>query len=647
MPLIPRAFWLMAPLLAGVLTALTGPLPPPEQPPLRTWNIAPGQEREVVQWLGPLTDGAQLPGNVHISGVQIAQNHLQLELAGENSPIGLVTLTPVGQPLELQTALPPNLPPDLANFIRNGARHLPLPGPFALSQPQLRPPPLVPWTILAAGYATLRFFSLLTLLFSALWFWRTQPKQRLPYALLTILAALLRWKLSPPTFLHELYHVDESLSSLAGQPGFFNGYAGPALYSALVPWLHMNPAPIFAIHLVASTLCVPLLGRLAAHVWQNPQAGYVAALLLAFSPLHLRWGMAEDQWILGTFWALLALTLWLEALQTDYLLPLLLALLATSLGLQTRPELLPLPLLLLLLARGQVRVWVRRPRVWLCLLLATLATWPLLLLLLHRPDPPPATLEHLLALPHLSQWLDPTWTPLPLLWFSVLALVLALVSRRVDVLLLTLAALVWTGIPLLFFGSPGPFLQRTQLFPTALLLVLAAGALPNLLNTLPLRLWLAGLVFLLSLALHDRLQPVTQLFAQQREWEFLHANVMKLPLTQQLLAPAGNFPDRFPIALFAQHPPPELVNQDLALAQNRWPEPGQKTLYYQSMACFIADQYGRPPPAGQHPRCQAVQDRYVLEPVLTTTLDAPGDLPLWHSLPGHFPVGFWRLKAWK
>ncbi len=651
LPPVSRRWVLGFVVLAALVAGVTGPLPPPpEQAEAPTWVIAAHQESAVLQWLGPLTDGAQLTPEWRVADVAIAPEGLRLHLRDRSAQPGpWATLRVDCQPPKLALDLPDGLPPDVAQTVQVAAAALRLPGPFHLTQPVARPRPVVSWHSLALAYLTLRFFSVLTALFAALWLARGLPRALwLPYAALTVLAAVARAWLSPATFLHEFYHVDESLSQLAGQPGFFNGYGGPALYSALVAWLHADPAWMFAVNGLASTLSVPALARLATRVWRDERAGIAAGLLLALSPMHLRWGAAEDQWILGTAWTLLALAAWLDALDTDDAFAALVGLLAAVLAMHARPELLPLPVLLLALAlvhqRAWLARWLRTRDAWLALAVAAVALWPMALLLLHRTPPPHATLEYIKLWPH-AQWRNPVWTPLPLQILSAVAVALALAQRRWRVVVVALAAVVWIVLPMLFYGAVGPFLQRTQLLSDALALGVTAGALPQLLGVLPQPIWLAGLLLALLVTVHDRVPEITALHAQQREWTFLHDHVPELPPAKRLLAPAGKSFDHFPILLFPAQTAPQLLALEDVFASHRWPLPGRDLLYYQSMACWFVDSGQRIAPRDIQPMCAAVRAHYAMEPLAVAELEGPVGPMLLSPPQPRFPVGFYRLTA--
>jgi hypothetical protein len=654
-PKLPRGLLPGIVLIAAIVAGVTGPLPPREQPAAPAWVIPEHQEAAVLAWLGPLTDGAQLTPTWRVADVAIAPDALRLNLQGkppQPEPNAVaepnwVTLRLDCTPPKLAVELPPRLPPEIAQTVQVAAAALKMPGPFQLAQPVARSQPIVSWQLLALAYLTLRFFSVLAALLAAVWLFGRLPRSLLlPYLALTLLAGVARAWLSPATFLHEFYHVDEALSSLAGQPGFFNGYEGPALYSALVPWLHWDPSWLFAVNFLASTLTVPALARLAATLWDDERAGLAAGLLLALSPLHLRWGAAEDQWILATAWAVLALAAWLDALAQDDWLAALVALLAAVLAMHARPELLPFPVLLLGLALAHRRAWLlpwlRTRRAWLTLVVAAVALWPMALLLLHRPEAPRASLEHLQPW-RASQWRNVAWTPLFLQILSVVALALALFGRRWSVLVLLLGAAVWTALPMLFYGPNGPFLERTQLLSTAWLLAIVAGALPLLLRAVPQPVWLAGLLLAMLVAVQDRYPAITAIHAQQREWLFLRDTVPKLAPPKRLLALSGHTLDRFPVVLFAPDAQPTLLSQEEAVTAHRWPVPGADLLYYQSMACWFAEPDEPMPPPGMHPRCAAVRDHYVLQPVAVTELAGPVGPLLRPTQGGGYQVGFFRL----
>ncbi len=647
----PRCVVAVAVIVAGLFAVLTGPLPPREQVETANWTVPEHRETDVLKWLGPLSDGAHLTSEWRIADVAIESTGLKLHLRDpSDAPGPWASLRLDGQPPKLLLDLPPQLPPDIRQRVQAATAKFVLPGPFVRTQPILRPPPLVSWSLLAAAYLTLRFFSALTLLLAGVWLARRLPRRLwLPYLALTALAAAARLWLSPATFLHEYYHVDESLGLLAGQPGFFNGYGGPALYSALVPWLPADPTWMFAVNGLAATLTVPVLGRLAASLWNDERAGLAAGLVLALLPLHLRWSAAEDQWILGTAWAVLALAAWLDAIDTNDRLAALVALLSAVLASQARLELIPFPAMLVVLAflrqRGWLLTWLRVRINGLMLLIALLAAWPIALVLVNRPQPPQATLEHL-QLWRDMQWRNSDWTPLPLQMLSVLSLVLALVRRNFVVLAIALAFLLWIGLPTVFYGATGPFLERTQLLSCALAVSVAVGALPLVLHALPTRIWLAGLLLMALVAVQDRRAAITALSGQQQEWTFLHAHLPLQNPPKRLLALAGQTLDRFPTMLFPDAIAPQILSQEEAVRTHNWPTPAPDLLYYQSMRCWFSQVDEPPVPLGHmHPLCAAVSAHYAMEPVAVADLPGPVGPMLTPLTPPPYKVGFFRLTG--
>lgn len=487
-----------------------------------------------------------------------------------------------------------------------------------------------------------------------------RPPAAAVLALAGIWAATLAAQLvlSPRTFLHEYYHIAETISAyLAGSNPPAYGNAGPALFrlAAALSGRADDVEVIFLTNAVLSSLAIPAVGLLALALVGRWSHALCAAALLGTLPLHLRYAAAEDLFVM-----LLTFALWAAALAMSYarsgrLLDALLTALALSLAMQTRPEGLFFPAalaaLLLLAAPG---AW-RRLLDWRALLallaLAGLLVPRLLDLTQALGGGAPAA-----ALPDLDRYwrhlvlLDPAVTPAVYLLALALGTIWTAV-RAPAVLLWTAAVYVgYTLFALSVFDNP-PYNLRSQLLPTCLTVLVAAGVAP-----LWTRLWgmrrhggLAGGLALAALAAAQVAagRPfIDERRDQQLQWAFLERTVPTLPDDGRLLTTVeigGRRLDAFPDFLLRRAGKRyELIDVRRAAAgEAPWPDAGTDLFWYQGMFCYFAFADEEPPLPMSAP-CRAVHERYHLQPIAVAELDTPGFSAMTYA-PPPYRIGFFRL----
>ncbi len=492
---------------------------------------------------------------------------------------------------------------------------------------------------------------------------RAQPAARVPaLALAMIWAASLALRLlvSPATFLHEFYHIADIIPGyLSGELAPVYGKAGPTLYRLAGALLDRpnDVGVVFLTNAIVSSLAVPAAALLTLGVTGSWPQALCAAVLLGVLPQHLRYAHAEDLFVVALTFMLWAAALGALYMRTRRLGDALCCALATSLATQSRPEMVFAPAVV-------PALWVcTAPQGWRLLFTWRTLTAAAVLALLLVPrgfelhaaltaggGPPPRP-------PDLWRYIDrlvllnPAVTP-PLYWLAlVVGVVWGVICRPGWVLWLLLLFVAWSLFSQSMFDNP-PYHLRAQLLPGSFLILLGAGIAPVWLALWGARrraavIFGAALLAVAAAAIVVQRQPfITELRDQQLQWTFLEHTVPQLPAAGTLLTAVdqgGRNLDAFPEFLL-RHADKRYALVDVRRAARgdaAWPAPGAGVLYYQGMFCYFA-WHDEPTPAPLTPTCQAVHDRYVLEPLAVETLDVPGYSPLRYADPP-YRIGFYRL----
>lgn len=478
----------------------------------------------------------------------------------------------------------------------------------------------------------------------------------LALALISLLGLLLRLFLSPRTFLHEYYHIAETVPAyLTGTVAPLYGKTGPALFRlAAAVTGAQDVQVIFVTNAIIASLAIPALALLDLALLRQWPRALCSALLLCVFPLHLRFSAAEDLFVQAVTFGLWTLALFALYLQSGRLLDALLCGVALALTMQVRPEMLTFPAVLVALVLvAQPRSWrlLLRWRSMAALLLALVLLVPRLIELreVFAHGSPAA------ALPDLGRYLrklvlfHADVTP-PIYWL-VLAAGAAWSLRHARGLMLW-AGLIYGGYTLTalsLFDNP-PYNLRSQILPSSLLL-LVGGATASMWTALTggrrrtLRWGAGALAAFAALVLLSARGFVRELRDQQLEWAFLERTVPRLPQRATLLTAVefgGNNLNAFPrFLLDGEQKTFDLVDlRRVVSGEGAWPAPHGELLYYQGMFCFFALE----PTARVDPMtdlCQAVHDRYVLEPLFEETLHTTGYSHLYYAR-GPYRVGFFR-----
>jgi hypothetical protein len=495
---------------------------------------------------------------------------------------------------------------------------------------------------------------------------RRHPPVHAVLALLLVwVAALaLRLGLSPHTFLHEYYHIAETVPAyLTGEMAPIYGNAGPALFR-LVGRVLGRPEDVHIIFLtnaVVSSLAIPSLALLDLALVRSWPRAICAAVLLCVLPQHLRLSGAEDLFVQAVTLGLWSLAIFAAYLRTRRLDDALLCALALSLVMQTRPEMTFFPLVLVALVvlakhRSLRLLFAWRTHLAVAALAALLI--PRFIALRGAADdagsPVPVLPDvglYLRSLVLLQHDITPA-----LYWVLLgVGLVWGVLRKPGMQLWVVLVFLGYTILSLSLFSNP-QYDLRSQLLPTSFVLLVAAGVAPVWMaswrrRSVALGTGACALAVLAGVVLLSSRRFVTELGDQQLEWAFLERTVPRLPQEGTLLAAVdvgGHDLDAFPQFLLT-HAGKSYDLLDVrraARGDEGWPAPEPGVIYYQGMFCYFAFD-DEPSPDPMTAPCKAVHDRYELEPLYLEDLVASGYSHLRYAGSGRGPfrIGFFRLHA--
>lgn len=473
----------------------------------------------------------------------------------------------------------------------------------------------------------------------------------------------LRLTVSPQTFLHEYYHIAETIGAYFGgeaAPGY--GRTGPALFRLVARTVGNGDdvRVIFLTNAVLSSLAVPAAAMLVLAVFGSWPQALAAALLLAVSPQHLRFSAAEDLFVQAITFGLWALALFASHLRTRRQMDALLGALAASLAMQSRPEMIFFPLVVVGF------VFAAAPRAW-----RTLFSRPMLVAgAVFAVSIVPHALDVLTSMrsgrspspgiPSLSRYLDtlvafdPELTPVVHRVAIVVGAAWAAVRRPGWLLWIVSVYVGFTVFGISIFDNP-QFHLRAQSLPTSYLVLLGAGVVPAWMAVWGARRQ-AGAVVGIAVMIVSAVAVVVgwrgfigELEDQQLEWAFLERHVAELPQQGTLLTAVeagGHNLDVFPEFLLTRSGRRyALVDvRNAAKGSVSWPQPTADLLFYQGMFCYFAFD-DEPSPEPMTPVCRAVHERYILEPLIVEDLRTEGYSSLRYAQGGRgvYRIGFYRL----
>jgi hypothetical protein len=524
------------------------------------------------------------------------------------------------------------------------------------------------WTAVHANYSILAMTFVVLVLWTVRALYREARAQEVSWQYVAalvfvwVVALALRLWLSPHTFLHEHYHIAETLPAyLRGETGPMYGDTGPALFQ-LAGMALGRPDDfrvIFLTNAFLASLAVPAVALLVLALVHNRERAFAAAVLLCVLPLHLRYSASEILFVQSVTFGLWALGLFALYVRTRRLDDALGCVLALSLAMQTRPEMLLFPAVLAaLLLLTEPRAW-RVLFDWRALLALSVLTvllvprfFELRQVLASASTPPPnfpdlqRYLNGLVVLQ--GQAMPPIYQPL-----LVVGTLCALWHKPGLVVWVALVFVGHTFLTLSLFDN-GPYNLRSQLLPTSLLMLVAAGVAPVWMSVwrrhhrLAVGLGSGALAVLGTVIVVQSHGFVTELRDQQLEWEFLARTIPQLPEQGTLLSVievGGRNLDAFPTFLLHREGKSyRTVDLRSALeGKIELPTPGSDLLFYRGMFCYFAFT-DEPPPAPMSELCRAVHERYVAEPLFIENLDVKGYSPMIYA-PGPFRIGFYRLSG--
>jgi hypothetical protein len=470
----------------------------------------------------------------------------------------------------------------------------------------------------------------------------------------------LRLWLSPRTFLHEYYHIAETVPGyLSGEGAAGYGKTGPTLFRlvGMVLGRRDDVQIIFLTNAVVSSLAIPAAAMLVLAVVRSWPQAVSAAVLLAVLPQHLRFSAAEDLFVQAITFSLWSLALFASYHRTGRREDVLLGVLAAALATQTRPDMIFFPAVAaaFLLAVGGRRLLFAPPTLLAGAALAVLLV-PHVFEVISTiqksgsPAPRPVSLRRYLETLTL---LDPAITPVIYPLMLVVGAGWAATRRRGWLLWVVAVYVGFTVFSLSMFDNP-PWRLRAQNLPMSYLVLLAGGAVP---------VWTAawghhrrtgavvGVTFLavaVAAVLAGWRGFVGELKDQQLEWAFLERRVSALPPQATLITAVdtgGRNLDAFPEFLL------ERTGRRYSLVDVRraargavaWPARGE-VLFYQGMFCYFAFD-DEPAPEPMTPPCLAVHERYAAEPLVIEDLHTEGYSALRYAQGGRgvYRIGFYRL----
>lgn len=521
----------------------------------------------------------------------------------------------------------------------------------------------------AAHYVVLAGTFLLVLLGSAYVLSReaaahAAPARAVAALLLVCAVALgLRLTLSPRTFLHEYYHITETVGAyFSGElaPGY--GKTGPALFRLVGRMLadREDVRIIFLTNAVISSLAVPAAAMLVLAVLRSWPQAVCAALLLAVSPQHLRFSAAEDLFVQAITFGLWSLALFATYQRTRRYEDALLGALAASLATQSRPEMIFFPLVVVaFLLCSEPRAWRRLftgPTLVAAAVFAVLLVPHALDVMStmregRSPSPQAPSLQRYVDTLVLF---DPQITPIVYPVMIVAGVVWSAMHRPGWLLWIVAVYVGFTVFALSIFDNPQYHL-RAQNLPTTYLVLLGAGAVPLWMAAWRRRRQLGAAVGLALLVLSavgvvGRWRGfIGELKDQQLEWAFLERHVSQLPVQGTMITAVeagGHNLDVFPEFLLTRSGRRyALVDvRNAAKGTVAWPAPTGALVFYQGMFCYFAFD-DEPSPDPMTPVCRAVHERYLAEPLVVEDLHTEGYSSLRYAQGGRgvYRIGFYRL----
>ncbi len=482
------------------------------------------------------------------------------------------------------------------------------------------------------------------------------------FALWAIALGLRLW-MSPRTFLHEYYHIAETVPAyLSGEMAAGYGKTGPALFRLVGRILGDGDdlRIIFLTNAVVSSLAVPAAALVVLGVMGSWPQALSAGLLLGVLPQHLRFSAAEDLFVQAITLGMWSLALFACYQRTRRLEDAILGALAAALATETRPEMIVFPAVVVgFLVCVQPRAW-RALYSWRTVVAGTMFA---IVLVPHALDVMQVMREArspAARMPDVGRWFDALvlfdsrTTPIVYPLLIAVGAVWAAMHRPGWLLWIVCVYVGFTVFAQSVFDNP-PWRLRSQTLPNSYLILLAGGAASVWMGAWDRHRRLGAvlgvaLLVVSSVAIVSGWHAfVGELKDQQLEWAFLERHVPELPAQGTLLTAVetgGYNLDAFPEFLLRRS------GRRYALVDVRraadgaiaWPAPTDELVFYQGMFCYfsVADE---PAPETMTPACRAVHDRYTAVPLRVEDLHTEGYSSLHYAQGGRgvYRIGFYRL----
>ena len=481
--------------------------------------------------------------------------------------------------------------------------------------------------------------------------------------MVSIVGLALRMWVSPHTFLHEYYHIAETIGSYLiedGNPTY--GRGGPAMFRLAAALLNKPGSVdlIFWVNALLSTLAIPAIACAALAITKRRSHALGSALYLCALPHHLRFSSSEILFVPAVTFALWSLALIALYLRSGRLVDVLSGVVALALAVRCRPEMVVFPGLLIVL------VVVMGPGKW-----RRLFEWRTLLAFVVLCA---LSVTRLFELSHVA---GSGPSPSLIGWGRYVdQLILGFPDVTPSVYLILLLAgggwlirnkpglLVWVIV--LFFGytfsslslfSNPQYSLRAQFLPNSFTPLVAGAALAALVDLLGNRqkralVGVATVAMILAVSMVASAYPfITELRDQQLEFDFLDRTVPHLPEKGVLLAAVrggGDQLNAFPEFLLQRDGKRIEVQDVRSLGQGAvaLPIESGEVLYYQGMYCYFAFR-DEPTPNPIAAPCQNVHHRFRLEPLHIVDLHTKGYSLLRYANNGNGPyrIGFYRVRG--
>jgi hypothetical protein len=635
---------------------------------VRHWVVPAGADAQIEVWLAPLATEREIADGWKLQDIAVSGEQIRLGVVAPSAADGEQWVELTASEGAVQVHCPVKVPPPVCGRIGEVVRHKPaaeLPWravvarhaahtsePLATSHV-----PVAPLAVGARPAVVATWLVLLLLLLLAAWRKRVAlwtARRKLAQALAVVaLGGIAVALLSPHAPLQEAAEMDRATNFFFSEQPTKYGETLAALVLAVDHFVHAGVQTLFVVNAVLATLAVGATLLLTHALFREQPRTLLAGLLLALSPLFLRYAASEQVFSCLILLSGVSLAAWRFWLDVPSPLTLAISVVAAALAMQLRVEWLFFPLAHASLA------WVLRARLANRRLALVVAVLALLVLLV----PQFLQLAHVLGhaagsdlhpaglLPQKvgAAWLLGLWH-----WSALLVPALAWLAFRarrpshaaVTRWLLGFYA-VLTVVPFVFFSGPGPFAWRMQIVPTALLVPLLAAA-PDGLTWLAARWRSLAVALLAVVTLVAHAADVRLVTPPQTEWQFLQQTVPQLPPRALLIAQFGEPPGHFPSYL-PWHAGFEWTERDATLPtfDASLPRSDGNHIVYLGLWCWLHDDVAHRAQVNGKRGCKRLREAFTLTPLFEATL-APTAAISQFALPepgSSYRIGFYRAQA--